>query len=298
WGVYMTNEAVKSVAESIRDNFEDLTRTERLFANVLLENYPMSCLGSITAVAAAADVSTPTVLRTVKKLGYDGFPDFQAAVHTELEEKISSPITKFDRWNESAADTHILNEFTDAVMENMRQSLMQIDPEEFDAIVNKLSTQKNALHIVGGRITRSLADYFFTHMQVARKNVHRVASNSNTWPHYLLNMEKGDLLVCFDVRRYEHSLLNLTHLASERGVDVILFTDQWGSPAAKNAKHVFNLRIEVPSAWDSSVVTLFLLEALIAAVQKKTWTQTKKRMNELEYLFDETRLFKKFKKIT
>ncbi len=33
-------------------------------------------------------------------------------------------------------------------------------------------------------------------------------------------------------------------------------------------------RIEAPSAWDSSVVTLFIVEALIAAVRNATWKET------------------------
>ena len=130
-------------------------------------------------------------------------------------------------------------------MENLKQSLTQIDPEVFDAVVKILTEEQRALFVVGGRLTRSLSDYFFTHIQVARANVTHIASNSNTWPHYILNMQAGDVLIAFDVRRYEHTMLNLTALAKERGVRVVLFTDQWGSPAAKNAEFVFNLRIEV-----------------------------------------------------
>ncbi|WP_164880783.1 MurR/RpiR family transcriptional regulator [Aestuariirhabdus litorea] len=283
-----------TVAERIRNQFERLTRTERRLANALLENYPVSCLGSITAIAATASVSTPTVVRMVKKLGFSGVADFQASLHAELEESISNPITKFNRWSDSAPDEHILNRFADATMNNLRQSLKQIDPATFDAVAELLSDTEHAMHVVGGRITHSLADYLFTHLQVMRKGVTRVASNSNTWPHYLLNMEEGDLLVAFDIRRYEHNIHHFAKMARARGVRLVLFTDQWGSPAGQYAEQVFNLRIEAPSAWDSSVVILFVIEALIAAVQSRIWDQSKERMGELESLFDETRLFKKF----
>ena len=74
----------------------------------------------------------------------------------------------------------------------------------------------------------------------------------------------------------------------------MLLTEQWRSPAARHAAHTFNCRIEAPSAWDSSAVTLFIVEALIAAVQNTTWKETKQRMNTLEELFDQTRMFRKF----
>ncbi len=283
-----------TVAERIRSQFDDLTRAERQLANALLENYPVSGLGSITTIAEASDVSTPTVVRMAKKLGFSGFPELQAALRSEVEATISNPITKHNRWTENAPDTHILNRFADAVMENLGQTLRQLDPDEFDAVAKLLADKERAVHVVGGRLTRSLADYFFTHMQVIRDSMTLVASNSNTWPHYVLNMQPGDVLVAFDIRRYERDILRLAEMATARGVTLVLFTDQWGSPASKLAKHSFHSRIEAPSAWDSSVVTMFILEAIIAAVQTETWDETEDRMKTLEELFDTTRLFRKF----
>ncbi len=283
-----------TVAERIRARFARLTRAERQLANAMLENYPLSGLGSITAVAETSGVSAPTVARMARKLGFAGFPDLQAALRAELEATISSPIAKHDRWAAEAPDTHILNRFADVVSDNLRQTLRQLDPAVFNAVTRLLGDRKRGVYLVGGRITRSLADYFFTHLQVIRRGVTLIPPNSNAWPHYLLNMARGDVVVAFDIRRYERDVLKLAEMAEARGVEVVLFTDQWGSPAGRHAAHAFNCRIEAPSAWDSSVVTLFIVEALIAAVQTASWDETRDRMKTLEELFDETRLFRKF----
>ncbi|MGQ2903710.1 MAG: MurR/RpiR family transcriptional regulator [Neoaquamicrobium sediminum] len=283
-----------TVAERMRSGFESLTRAERQLANAMLANYPVLGLDSITAVANSSGVSTPTVVRMAKKLGFAGFPEMQAALRSELEATISNPIAKHDRWASNAPDTHILNRFADQVTENLRQTLRQLSPETFNGVVALLSDPARRIHIVGGRITRSLADYLFTHMQVIRGGVVQVASNANTWPHYVLEMRDGDVLVAFDVRRYEQEMLRLAEMARDRGVAVVLFTDQWGSPVAKLATHSFHARIEAPSAWDSSVVTLFIVEAIVAAVQDENWVETRDRMKTLEELFDQTRMFRKF----
>ncbi len=107
-------------------------------------------------------------------------------------------------------------------------------------------------------------------------------------------MKPGDVLVVFDMRRYENDLLKLSEMATEKEVEIVLFTDQWGSPVSKMARHRFNARIEVPSAWDSASVTLLLLEAIIAEVQERDWSITKDRVEMLESLFNQTRLFRKF----
>ncbi|MES9904152.1 MAG: MurR/RpiR family transcriptional regulator [Sedimenticola sp.] len=290
----METASVLTVAARIKNQFDRLTRAERQLSNLMLENYPVSGLGSITDIAESAGVSSPTVARMAKKLGFNGFPSLQKALRSELDAALSNPISKHDRWAENAPDTHILNRFADAVMENMHHTLRQIDTDVFDKVSELLSDDSRMVHVVGGRITRSLADYLFTHMQVIRSGVTLVASNSNTWPHYLLNMKEGDILIAFDIRRYERDILRLTEMAKAQGVVVVLFTDQWGSPAARYASHSFQSRIEAPSAWDSSVVILFIIEALISAVQTATWDETKGRVKRLEKLYDQTGLFKKF----
>lgn len=284
----------KTVAERLRSAFEALTRAERQLANAFLDNYPMLGMESITAVAESAGVSTPTVVRMAKKLGFGGFPEMQAALRAELQATISNPIAKHDHWAKSALEGHLLSRFADAVTENIRQTLNQIDKRTFDAVAEILSDPSRNVHVVGGRITRSMADHFFTHMQVIRPGVTQIASNANSWPHYVLNMRPGDILVAFDIRRYEHDILRLAEMARAREVIIVLFTDQWGSPAARHAAHRFHARIEVPSAWDSTAVILFIAEALIAAIETRTWETTRARMNALEELFDKTRLFRKF----
>lgn len=283
-----------TVAERMRAGFETLTRAERQLANAMLANYPLLGLDSITAVAAASGVSTPTVVRMARKLGFAGFPEMQAALRDELEATISGPIAKHDRWARDAPDTHILNRFADQAEENLRQTLRQLPPATFDAVAQLLSDRSRAVHIVGGRITRTLADYLFTHMQMIRGGVTLISASANSWPHYLLDMRPGDVLVAFDVRRYQQEMLRLAEMARDRGAVLVLFTDQWGSPVARHAAHAFHARIEAPSAWDSSVVTLFIVEALIAAMQDADWQETRERMKLLDELFDRTRLFRKF----
>ncbi|MEM7170559.1 MAG: MurR/RpiR family transcriptional regulator [Pseudomonadota bacterium] len=283
-----------SVADRIQDNFERLTRAERQLAGALRENYPVSGLGSITTLAENAQVSTPTVVRMVRKLGFAGFPEFQAALKRELEAKISNPIAKHESWAENAPDEHPLNQFTEAVIDNIHQSLAQVDHEVFDRACGLLADPSRQVFIVGGRISRSLSDYFYMHLQMIRAGVHPINAANNNWPHSILDMKAEDVLVAIDMRRYENSTIKMAELAQERGVRLILFTDQWGSPVSKFADMSFSSKISVPSAWDSLVVTLLLMETMVADVQRRSWNNTRNRIEELEEIFDRTRQFRKF----
>ena len=67
-----------SIEDHMRAALPDLTRAERQLATHILRHYPVAALGSITALAKAADVSTPTVVRLVQKLGFKGYPDWKS----------------------------------------------------------------------------------------------------------------------------------------------------------------------------------------------------------------------------
>ena len=79
------------VKDQIQANATELTPAERQLAGVLLRDYPMVGLQSITRLAESAGVSTPTVIRLARKLGYDGFPELQSALRDEASAQINAP---------------------------------------------------------------------------------------------------------------------------------------------------------------------------------------------------------------
>jgi DNA-binding MurR/RpiR family transcriptional regulator len=273
-----------TVAERLRLMSGELTAAERKLMAALFANYPMAGLGSITEFAREADVSTPSVLRLAKKLGFAGFPALQDELRAELSAQLQNPISKHERWAADAPDAHILNKFATAAMENLSGSLKLMDHHAFDAIVSLLADRKRKIHIAGGRITSALAGYLATHLQMARPGVGLVPPSPSFWPQYLLDVGKQDVLVCFDIRRYDARMLDLAASAKERGARIVLITDQWISPIARLAVHSLPLRIEAPSSWDSNIVPLFVAEALIAATVNASWQETEARIAELETL--------------
>ena len=283
---------IGTVEDQVRGALPTLTPTERQLASHVLSHYPMAALGSITVLAKAAQVSTPTVVRLAQKLGYKGYPDFQAALRGEVEAMLASPLTK----HEKAAlieDTHILNQMAERALKNLSETLGQIDQAEFDGAVALLADPGRKVFALGGRITHALADYFASLLSVTRPGVTLLSDNSTTWPPALLDMAPGDVLVVFDIRRYENAVLNLAEMAKDQGVEIVLITDRWVSPALSHARHMLACHIEAPSAWDSLVAPLVVIESLLGAVQGLIWPVTEARMKRLEELYSRARLFRR-----
>ncbi len=288
------SKAALTISDRIQQEFDNLTRAERQLAHSILENYPASGLGPLSSLAKDAKVSVPTVSRMVQKLGFKGYPEFQSELREELKAKAKDPIARHDTWIEGASSGHMLNRFTDAVIDNIKNTLGQIEPEVFDKACEMVADTDHHLYIVGGRITHTMAEYLFLHMQAIRPKITHIQSTSNAWPHYLLDVNEGDIFVIFDMRRYENNTLKLAEIARSKGARIVLFTDQWRSPVHHLAEISLSNRIVVPSAWDSAVTTILLVESVVAAVQNLNWDNTKNRTEELEEMFDQTKLFRKF----
>jgi len=106
----------------------------------------------------------------------------------------------------------------------------------------------------------------------------------SNWRDQLLDMGKRDVLVIFDIRRYQPSLQRLAHAAAARQVRIVLLTDQWLSPIVRVATHVLSARIAVPSVWDSSTALMALSEWLLAEVSRQGWDKSRRRIEELEQM--------------
>ncbi|SHH47941.1 transcriptional regulator, RpiR family [Cognatiyoonia sediminum] len=282
-----------TVSEKLLQHRDEMTPSERQLVSTLLDDYPIIGLGRITELAQTASVSTTTVTRMLQKTGFDGFPQFQAALRSELKEMISDPVAKRQHWQSDFPDEHILTRYFRQAIENQQRSMDDIDPADFDALCKLLSDKKRTIFITGGRITGTLARYLFLHMQMIRPNV-RLVADGGAWPHDLLDLQKGDVVVAFDVRRYENTTLQLTQMCQSKGAEIVLLTDQWRSPIHRIAALTFTGRIAVPSAWDSCSPLLMLVECTIAALQETMWDTVKGRNEALEDAFDQTKLFRKF----
>ena len=271
------SDEVHTISDLIQHRLDELTRAERQLAHSILENYPASGLGPLAALAKDANVSVPTVARMVHKLGFKGYPEFQTSLREELKAKAQNPIAKHDTWAGGVPSEHMLNRFTDAVIGNIRHTLGQIEPATFDQACALVADKKRHLYIVGGRVTHTFAEYLFLHMQVIRPKTTHIQSTSNAWPHYLLDVEEGDVFVIFDMRRYENNTLKLAEMAHAKGAEIVLFTDQWRSPIHRLTHINFSSRIVVPSAWDSMATTLLLIETMISSIQNLSWEDAKSR---------------------
>src|SRR6185369_15031601 len=156
--------------------------------------------------------------------------------------------------------------------------------KEYAGITKLVCDRRRRIFCLGGRFTQMLAAYFHHCLRELRPGVRLVRESSASWADYLLDVKRGDVLVVFDFRRYQRDVLEFASGAATQGAVIILITDIWNSPIAGLATHVIACPVEVPTAFDSAVGGLAMVEVLIARVVERLGQGAKRRIEALEAL--------------
>ncbi len=260
-----------------------LTSAERKVARVFLASYPIAGLETVAQLAVRAGTSGPTVMRFVTKLGFTGYQHFQDSLRLEVQEKLTSSLAQFPEI-EARDSGGALHDSLQVFHRELDKSFAGVSQAEFDAVVDLLADPRYAIWCTGGRFSQIFAFFLFAHLHMMRPRCrHVVAAPTPGWDE-LIDAGKRTVLVVFDYRRYQNSTIEFARRAAQMGCPIVLFTDPWLSPIASLARHMLTCTVHGPSAFDTMVPGLALIETVVAALAVKLGTQTKPRMAALERL--------------
>lgn len=259
-----------------------LTPSEAKIAQVLLSDYPMSGLGTATSLARRAGVSDPTVVRLVVKLGYGGFPDFQADLLEEVEARLHSPLLMMEAKRRGAPKENVGQSYLNSVLRNIDETRGSTPAQSYDHATRLLWETKGKILVLGGRFSRNVASMLAGYLAQLRPGVQDLGVLSPADWDRLVDLGKRDLLVVFDYRRYQSDVVAFARQARERGVAIVLFTDPWRSPIAEIAEVVLVAPIEARSPYDTLAPAVAQMEAVIAHAIEEIGEPSRRRLEAIE----------------
>ncbi|MBB4742080.1 DNA-binding MurR/RpiR family transcriptional regulator [Actinoplanes octamycinicus] len=268
------------VAGLVRERLGECSPSERRVGRALLAEYPSAGLETVASLAERAEVSAPTVLRFLSRLGFRGFPEFQRVLRAELAERQASPLAAYAAPEDGTAGPR--SRAADVLPQAVAGTLGDLPEAELERAVRLLADRQLRITAAGGRFSTLLAQYLVFHLIQLRGNSRMLPAAPVERVDALVDVGRKDLFVLFDFRRYEQPTQQLARSVSERGARIILCTDRWLSPIAGLADVVLPSRVDSPSMYDSFVPALALLEVLVAGVVDKLGPAAQERLAAVE----------------
>ncbi|MGI8578291.1 MAG: MurR/RpiR family transcriptional regulator [Nocardioidaceae bacterium] len=253
------------LSEQIRQRLGDLTPSERRVARALLSGSPTMGLESSARLAQRVGVSGPTVSRFANRLGFDNYAAFQGALRADVAARVMSPVEVYRRHGETGVDDP-LDAAGTTLGAAVTASLRGLSLHDFERATAYLCDSRRQVIAVGGWFSHLVAGYFGAMLRQFRPRVRWVPPMASERTAAIADVEKKDVAVVFDFRRYERDTAELAQALHDAGARIVLFTDPWLSPIADISDAVLPAQVVGPSPFESLTPTLAVVETLLTAV--------------------------------
>ena len=269
-----------TVADALRRRRGELTPAELRVAQALLGDYPAAGLRPIARLAADANVSPPTVLRLVTKLGFGGYPQIQEALRAELSARTSGPLEDYPGTREGEPLAVRARSLGSALGESLRAQ----DPAELAAAADRIADREHRVLVTGGRFSWTLAAHLASFLTLLRPNVTHVANEPGARASALLDVDATTVVVAFDYRRYQRDTIAFGRAATTQGAALVVCTDPYLSPLASSATVLLTTTVEGPPPFVTLVPAFALVETLILGVVERGGKESRERVAAFERL--------------
>jgi DNA-binding MurR/RpiR family transcriptional regulator len=273
----------KSLQDRVRRELEEFTDAERRVARALLAEYPMAGLETVAKFARRANTSGPTILRFIGRLDFQSYADFQDALRAEIQIRLQGPLSRYGALPGLDAESDPSELVAEALRKNIELAERDLR-KDIVRIIDRLCDPNRSILCLGGRFSWMIASYLHHYLRELRPGVRLVRDSSATWADYLLDVRPGDVLMVFDFRRYQRDVLEFARGAAAQKAEIILVTDIWYSPIAAFSDVAVSCPVSIPSAFDSGVTGLAMVEIITAGVVDALGGQSKGRIATLEAL--------------
>lgn len=281
-----------TVADRVRSCLADLRPAERRVAQALLSDYPRAGLGPASSLATAAGVSPPTVVRFAASAGFAGYSALQHALRDEVSARLAPDAGNpwSHAWREPGlrgaaprtGESTVRRRRAEVIAADALQSVCSLTGESWEAAVAALADERRPLRVLGGRYTATLAHQLVIALEMLRSGVSEVTDPLGAGVGSLLDLARKDVLVAFDIARYQESTVRACEVARRSRAQVILVTDLELSPAVAHADIVLPVSTTSPSLFPSLTGASLLLDQVILAVTEALGDRAIRRMRRWE----------------
>jgi DNA-binding MurR/RpiR family transcriptional regulator len=272
-----------TLADRIAASLPSLSTAERRAARALLARYPTTGMETVALFAERAKVSAPTILRFVAKLGFAGYPDFRRALRVEMEAQTEYPLTRRQAAGSfDASQPAAFSALAQGLVEAVQNSLAMASEGDLERLTDMLIDERRQIFLFGGDFTEPAARHLEFHLRKMRGRVRLFSQALPRRADELAELRRRDVVILFDIRRYQPDTTRTAEVAKRQGAVVVLFTDQWMSDAAQVADIVLRARVDVPSPWDSLIGLIGIIELVALSVDARKWPVAQTRYETIE----------------
>ncbi len=248
-----------------------LSKTERQIADYILENLNTIGLQTVSRVASGIGTSDTSVIRFIRKLGFENYSEFKKVMGEKLigqYQEAASGGEKFVHSRKMINQSELINDVASCAMKNIQKTCEGLSRETIEETA-RILMKSHIKYIVGFRTTASCSLYMKGKLQYLLANVRAVSQGGSAALESLIDITEQDCVLMYSFPRYSQVNQTILEIAAQKGAPTILITDSVTSPLAAKADLVLSASISGLGFTNSYVAPICISEIILFSINAK-----------------------------
>lgn len=267
----------------IENCYEELSKTNKKLADYVRANSDRVAFFSIKELEEKTGVSTASISRFAKAIGFSGYNAFQKALADEVLKNVT-PMKEFKYSVEEGGVNTTLQAITNANAASLHALYTDQLQKEFDCALEQLQQVSGDIYITASRTSFSVAYYLHFMLSGFLPNVHLISDSLGSLSLQVSHVTAEDCLIAISYSKYTKFTFDITSYFAAKGCNVTAITDSYTSPIATKANQVL-VGKNMEGAF-SFVAAMTLANALVSAIGKLHRQDTLLNMKQQEEVAD------------
>ena len=247
------------ILERIRQQYPQLTRSQRRLADFLVGSYQSAAFMTAARFAQAVGVNEATVIRFAQRLGYTGFP----AMIEEVQQIVHQDLTP-GGWlfTEKGPSENLFFLALAGQAELLQRTMRQIPPDVVAAIRQAILGAQSIVVVGQGR-TAALAAYLSSSLRAMGMPALSPDVASSDLAALLTGATETFTVVGVSLDETDERLARVLSLANKRRARTVAITDSAISPSARAAELALTFSSAGALAAPSAAALVAVIDALV-----------------------------------
>ncbi|MFB5661353.1 MurR/RpiR family transcriptional regulator [Alteribacillus sp. HJP-4] len=263
---------------------DSMSKSQKKIAGYLINHAETAPFLTASKLAKNAGVGEATVIRFAVFLEFKGYPDMQRHLQEALQRKWTSAEVFARTTDKEDQPENAVKEILADDIQNLKDTLHQVDSKEFQGAVNDIVRAKR-IYIIAYRSAASIGSFLEFYLDLVLQNTELLREADGVSEH-LLDISENDLVIGFGFSRYTKRTVEVLRYVKQRGAKTLVLTDHLMSPLVPFGDRKLLAATEINSFIDSFSAPLSIVSALVTAVTRSQHKKVEGRLNELEGLWD------------
>ena len=261
---------------------DGLTPSDRALIDALIADPHLAAFAGVAEVAESVGSSPATVVRSARRLGFEGWAELQNVARAHIR---SVPVSATARLRTPGAPTG--EEASVALLRRWASGLPEVlRSGGFTQVAAVLADSARPVWILSGHEGDAAAALLLDRLRAIRPGVRGVEGSAMEAARVVSELAAGDALIVIDRMRHDAQTVRFVNDAVAAGVEVFGLLDTAAGPIAAKSSATLALPNLAIGPFDSYAPAIMLIEFLVARVAVELGRTAVDRLEALEATWD------------